>query len=120
MKNIFFFLEETDWAYRMKQSGWGVYFVPSARIIHAQGRSVGSSANKKIMFYRSRYSFFKKWHKGNHNIIYATIFFRLLVNTLLSLFGVLVTLGLNGGMRRRLNTYFKLILWHFSGCPTDL
>lgn len=119
-EEYFFFLEETDWAYRMKQSGWGVYFVPSARIIHAQGRSVGSSANKKIMFYRSRYYFFKKWNKSSLSIIYTAVYFRLLVNTLLSLFGVLVTVGLNGGMRRRLNTYFKLILWHFSGCPTDL
>jgi len=119
-EGYFFYLEETDWAYRMKQSGWGVYFVPSARIVHAQGKSVGNNANKKIMFYRSRYYFFKKWHKGTHNTIYATVFIRLLVNTFLSFFGVLFTMGLNGRIRKRFNIYIQLILWHFSGCPSNL
>ena len=119
-EGYFFYLEETDWAYRMKQAGWGVFFVPSARIFHAQGKSVGNTANKKIMFYRSRYYFFKKWHKGTNIIIYTTVFSRLLVNTFLSLFGVLFTLGLNGGLKKRFNIYIQLILWHFSGCPSDL
>ncbi len=118
-EGYFFYLEETDWAYRMKQAGWNVFFVPSARIFHAQGKSVGNTANKKIMFYRSRYYFFKKWHKGTNIIIYATVFFRLLANTLLSLFGVLFTLGLNDGIRKRFNIYIQLILWHFSGCPSN-
>jgi len=119
-EGYFFYLEETDWAYRMKQAGWGVFFVPSARIFHAQGKSVGNTANKKIMFYRSRYYFFKKWHKGTNIIIYIAVFFRLLANTLLSLFGVLFTLGLNDGIRKRFNIYIQLILWHFSGCPSNL
>jgi GT2 family glycosyltransferase len=118
-EGYFFYLEETDWAYRMKQAGWSVFFVPSARIFHAQGKSVGNTANKKIMFYRSRYYFFKKWHKGTNIIIYATVFFRLLANTLLSLFGVLFTLGLNVGIRKRFNIYIQLILWHLSGCPSN-
>lgn len=119
-EGYFFYLEETDWAYRMKQAGWGVFFVPSARIFHAQGKSVGNNANKKIMFYRSRYYFFKKWYKRSYVIIYIIGFLRLLVNTLLSLFGVLFTLGLNDGIRKRFGIYIQLILWHFNGCPSSL
>jgi len=119
-EGYFFYLEETDWAFRMKQAGWGVFFVPSARIFHAQGKSVGNSANKKIMFYRSRYYFFKKWHKSTYIIISTTVFFRLLVNTFLSLLGVLLTLGLNDGIKKRFNIYIQLIFWHFSGCPSNL
>jgi GT2 family glycosyltransferase len=62
-ERYFFFLEETDWAYRMKQAGWKNYFVPQAEIIHAQGKTVGSGVSARILFYRSRYQFFEKWHK---------------------------------------------------------
>jgi GT2 family glycosyltransferase len=119
-EGYFFYLEETDWAYRMKQAGWKVFFVPTARIFHAQGKSVGKSANKKIMFYRSRYYFFKKWHESTYIVIYTAVFFRLLANTILSLLGVLFTLGLNGGIRKRFNIYIQLIFWHFRGCPLNL
>jgi GT2 family glycosyltransferase len=118
-EGYFFYLEETDWAYRMKQAGWGVYFLPKARIFHAQGKSVGKSANKKIMFYRSRYYFFKKWHKSTYIIICTAVFSRLLVNTFLSLVGVLLTFGLNDGIKKRFHICFQLILWHFSGCPSN-
>ena len=118
-EKYFFFLEETDWAYRMKQAGWKNYFVPAARIFHAQGKSVGKSANKKIMFYRSRYYFFKKWYTRSYIIIYAAVFIRLLANTLLSLAGVLLTLGLNQRTKKRFVIYIQLILWHFRGCPIN-
>ena len=60
-EEYFFFFEETDWAYRMKEAGWRIFFVPEARIYHAQGKSVGGSAEARIMFYRSRFIFFRKW-----------------------------------------------------------
>ena len=46
-ERYFFFLEETDWAYRMKRAGWRIYFVPGAEIFHAQGKTVGSGASAK-------------------------------------------------------------------------
>ncbi|OQY11239.1 MAG: hypothetical protein B6I30_07180 [Desulfobacteraceae bacterium 4572_187] len=119
-EGYFFFLEETDWAYRMKQAGWKIYFIPKARIFHAQGKSIGKSANKKIMFYRSRYYFFKKWYKSIYFIICTTVFLRLLANTFLTLLGVLLTIGLNTKIKKRFNIYIQLILWHFSGCPSNL
>ena len=118
-EKYFFFLEETDWAYRMKMADWKIYFVPTARIFHAQGKSIGKSVNKKIMFYRSRYYFFKKWHENTYIVIYTAVFIRLLANTLLSLLGVLFTLGLNGRTRKRFIIYIQLILWHFRGCPLN-
>ncbi len=116
-EQYFFFFEETDWAFRMKRAGWKVYFVPTAKIYHAQGKSVGSSAEARITFYRSRYIFFKKWRPGSFGLIHAVIFLRLLINTLLSSFGVLLTLGLNGQIKKKLNIYLKLIMWHLRGCP---
>jgi GT2 family glycosyltransferase len=116
-ERYFFFLEETDWAYRMKLAGWNVYFVPAAQIFHAQGKTVGGGVSARILFYRSRYQFFEKWHKKTYFLVRLFTFSRLLVNTLLNLSAVGVTLGLNRRFKEKLKIYTKLVQWHFKGCP---
>jgi len=116
-ERYFFFFEETDWAYRMRRAGWGVYFVPAAEIFHAQGKTVGSGASSRIMFYKSRYLFLRKWHRISFPLFYAVIFLRLLTNTVLSMAGVGLTLGLEDSIKRRLVIYIRLILWHLHWCP---
>ena len=118
-KRYFFFFEETDWAYRMKQAGWKIYFVPSAGIFHIQGQTVGHNAGSRIMFYRSRYIYFKKWHPRFYLLVRLIIFARLLINATLNLVGVAVTLGMHEGIRKKLSVYRTLILWHLAGCPED-
>ncbi len=116
-ERYFFFMEETDWAYRMKRGGLGIYFVPTARIFHAQGKTVGGGVDSRIMFYKSRYSFFRKWHPRSYPLLYAAIFLRLAANTLLSLLCLLVTLGLKDAVRRKSLIYVQLVMWHLQGCP---
>ncbi len=116
-EKYFFFFEETDWAYRMKEAGWKVYFVPEAHIYHAQGKSVGGSAEARIMFYRSRYIFFRKWRPRAYGVICCVILARLLINTLLAIMGVLLTLCLHRPIKNKLINYFQLIIWHLKGCP---
>ena len=118
-ERYFFYFEETDWAYRMELGGWSIYFVPTAKIFHAQGKTVGNTLNSRIMFYRSRYLFFKKWHKASYLLIYLVIFFRLLINAGLNFVGVVCTLGMQTGMRKKLSVYTGLIRWHLCGCPED-
>ena len=112
----FFFFEETDWAYRMKLGGWAIYFVPTAKIFHAQGKTIGDSLNSRIMFYRSRYIFFKKWHPHSYPLFYSVIFMRLLINTLLSFIALLCTLGFKDPIKRKFFVYVQLIIWHLLGC----
>ena len=60
-EDYFFFLEETDWCCRMRQSGWKIYHHPQVEIIHLQGQSKKQSPGKAwIEYYRSLYKFFKK------------------------------------------------------------
>ena len=118
-EDYFFFFEETDWSRRIKQSGWKIYFVPFARIIHFQGRSVGHNVRSRILFYRSRYIYFKKWHRNIYSLAQGVIFLRLLMNAALNLIGFIGTLGLNAGIRGKLDTYVKLIDWHLEGCPDE-
>jgi len=116
-ERYFFFLEETDWAYRMKLAGWKIYFVPGAEIIHAQGKTVGGGAAARILFYRSRYQFFQKWHKKAYPLVRPFTFSRLLVNTLLNLLAAGLTLGRNRRIGDKLMVYGKLVRWHLKGCP---
>lgn len=117
-ERFFFFLEETDWALRMKRAGWKIYFVPGAQIFHHQGQSVGHGARSRKIFYTSRYAYFRKWHPHGYPLFFVVIFLRLLVEASLSLAGIVATLGLSRGMRTKFVTYFKLILWHLCGCPS--
>jgi len=118
-ESFFFFFEETDWAHRMKQAGWKVCMVPSARIFHLQGQSVGHNIQSRILYYRSRYCYFKKWHQDSYGLICGIIFLRLLMNAGLNFVGFIGTLGLHTGIRTKLDTYAKLIVWHLEGCPDE-
>jgi GT2 family glycosyltransferase len=118
-EDYFFFFEETDWARRIKQSGWKIYFVPSARIVHYQGGSVGHNVRSRILFYRSRYIYFKKWHRDLYVLVKRVIFFRLLMNAAFNLIGFIGTIGLHTGIKAKLKTYVKLIAWHLEGCPDE-
>lgn len=118
-EDYFFFFEETDWARRIKQSGWKIYYVPAARIIHFQGRSVGHNIRSRILFYRSRYIYFKKWHYEVYGLVKGIIFFRLLMNTAFNFIGFIGTLGLHPGIGAKIKTYVKLIVWHLEGCPDE-
>ncbi|MFH1081404.1 MAG: glycosyltransferase family 2 protein [Pseudomonadota bacterium] len=113
-ERYFFFFEETDWAYRMKQSGWKVYHVPTAFIYHLQGQSIGRDIRSRIEFYRSRYQFFRKWKsRPSFILISAVIVIRLCINWLLASVATIVTLGMQKEMRDKWVVYSRLLLWHF-------
>lgn len=117
-ERYFFFLEETDWALCMRRAGWKSFFVPGARIYHFQGRSVGHSINSRILYYESRYLYFKKWHSSVYWMVPCLVFSRLLVNLAANGAGVVLTLGLAAGLRAKLSVYAGLLRWHFSNLQT--
>jgi len=116
-ERFFFFFEETDWAYRMHKAGWKVYLVPNARIVHAQGQTVGPEAGGRILFYRSRYLYFKKWFPKGYPLMFTAVVMRLLVSTLLTGIAVFFTAGCLTKLRHRLSVYGKIVMWHLRGCP---
>lgn len=114
-ERYFFFFEETDLAFAMKRVGWKVYQVPDALIYHLQGQSIGHNTQSRIEFYRSRYQFLRKWHGGAYyRAASAVIFLRLLINILLAAAGVVFTLGMAKGLRRKLDVYIQILRWAMS------
>jgi len=116
-ERYFFFFEETDWARTMREAGWKIYHVPTARIYHFQGKSVGADVRSRIHFYRSRYLYFLKWESEAWPIAAVLIVMRLIVNWVFTGLGVVLTLGLNRGLRGKWKVYSQLIVWHLRGCP---
>lgn len=118
-ERYFFFMEETDWALRMRKAGWTSWHIPDARIYHLQGQSAGPGLQARLLFYRSRYAYFRKWHRRSYPLTYFLVVARLLTNVILNLVGVVFTLGREKGLRQRLRTYFGLLGWHLRGCPEE-
>lgn len=116
-EGYFFFFEETDYARRMWANGWKVVFVPQARIVHEQGKSVGARADGRILFYRSRHRYLRKWHPLAYPVLGGIVVVRLVVNFLLSGAGTLLTAGCMPSLRNRTLVYGKLIGWYLRGCP---
>jgi GT2 family glycosyltransferase len=113
-ERYFFFFEETDWAYQMKKADWKIFHIPTAFIYHFQGQSIGRNVRSRIEFYRSRYLFFRKWHRHAYYLLISSVIFsRLLVNWLLTSAGNLLTLGFHRGIRAKWIVYSRLIFWHF-------
>ncbi len=119
-ERYFFFFEETDWAYRMRLAGWKVYHVPTARIYHLQGQSIGPNVAARIEFYRSRFQFFKKWNSpAYYDLVRLVIFGRLTVNWFLTALMVVLTLGFIQGSRDKLRVYSRLLRWHVNSSSSQ-
>ncbi len=118
-EGYFFFLEETDWCFRMRQQGWKIVSLPSARVVHLQGRSARRDiVSARIEYYRSRYRFFAL-HRSliSRIVLRVGLFIRLTLAFLASLLLSLVTGFSNRKERERLRVRAGLLAWHLAACP---
>jgi GT2 family glycosyltransferase len=118
-EDYFLFFEETDWCYRMKKTGWRVFHVPQAEVVHFQGRGAETRKREaKVEYYRSRYRFFRK-NRGEIQwlLLCIGLVLKLGVELLSTGIGCLATLFLIKKWRRRLSIYAYLMAWHLRFCP---
>ncbi|MDX1650735.1 MAG: glycosyltransferase family 2 protein, partial [Myxococcota bacterium] len=61
-EDYFFFLEETDWCFRIRRAGWRIVHLPDVHIVHVYGASTKKKipSETRIEFHRSLYHFFRK------------------------------------------------------------
>lgn len=120
-EDYFFFIEETDWCFRMKQAGWKIYHLPHIKIYHLQGQSKEKNPSKAwIEYYRSVYIFFKK-HRSmfSYYILRLARTGKVTINLLLVILGLLCTLGRDKSLKRRFRIYRDLLIWHIKLCPAS-
>ncbi len=111
-EDYFFFFEETDLAYRLNQAGWKAFFIPNAHAYHLQGETVGEGLNPRILFYRSRRTFFKKTHPYTFLLYESAVFIRLLMNLSFTSIGMLFTMGLHPDLKERFFILLRLMAWN--------
>lgn len=59
------YVEEVDWAWRIKRAGWEAYCAPAAHIVHLGGQSTGQiRAESFTHLWRSRYRFYRQYYGG--------------------------------------------------------
>jgi len=58
---FFMYSEELDWCYRAKHAGWQIVYLPTARVIHYEGKSSEQVvAQRDMYFHSSKVRFFHK------------------------------------------------------------
>ncbi|GJQ59527.1 MAG: glycosyltransferase family 2 protein [Candidatus Scalindua sp. AMX11] len=121
-EDYFFFLEETDWCFRMKKSGWKVYHFPGAKVLHLAGHSKKKVPwQAQIEYYRSLYLFFKK-NRGLGSYITLRILkpIKVFISLILNFLANLILLFQNERQRNKLVRYYKLFIWHLLFCPDTM
>lgn len=118
-EDYFFFLEETDWCYRMQKAGWKVYHIPDAKVIHLGGQSKKMAPwQSQVEYCRSLYTFFGKNRSTFSYIILRTFYLaKITLNLATNVIGNVFVFFQNEKLRYRLSIYYKLFLWHLFLCP---
>lgn len=109
----FLFLEETDWCLRARRAGARVTFVPSARVVHLQGRTRDRvRLRARIEYTRSLFTFFRKNRPRSYLLLRALFPLR----TLLELAGQTLALWAPGVPQRWLETA-AVLAWQLCLSP---
>jgi len=115
-EDYFFFLEETDWCWRIREAGWDIRLVPDARVVHLSGASSKrrEPARTRIEYHRSLYRFLRD--RRGPGVARAAAAIRTLRAAC-----VCLALGLaapfSKGARARLAERSRLLAWHLRGQP---
>ncbi len=115
-EDYFFFLEETDWCFRIREAGWEVIHIPSAHVIHIFGASTKKKipTPTRIEYHRSLYHFFRK-NRGSGRALLLQGF-----RALKLLLYMLVRIPLapfDENARGRLRGDARIFAWHLLGQP---
>jgi hypothetical protein len=117
-EEYFFFLEETDWLFRIARAGFRIVHVPDARVVHVHGASTKKRVPlaTRIEYHRSLYRFFRR----NRSLPEAAAVVAVRVAKLvlaLVLFAPLALLSRRE--RERWAERGAILAWHLRGCPSS-
>jgi len=59
-ESFFMYGEDLDWAYRMKQAGWRIFYNADVTVLHYKKASSRHSRKAQYEFYRAMYLFYRK------------------------------------------------------------
>jgi len=117
-EGYFFFLEETDYCWRVREAGYRVVYCDALRTMHRLGASSKRRAPlaTRVEFHRSLYRFLER-RRGSRveAIAYAA---RVVRNSITGIGLLLLAIG-SDRARTRLVERWGLLLWHLRGRPPE-
>jgi len=110
-EDYFMYTEEIDYCFRISKAGWGVYWLPAAKIIHYGGQSTQQVATDMFLqLYKSKLRYFRKHYGRVSGLLYKII---LLVATLFRLLLAPLALFQSGEKREKNMTlthnYYRML-----------
>ncbi len=115
---FFMYFEETDWCRRIREAGWEVAYVPTARIRHQRSRSADQDLiGRALNFHHSRHKFLAK-ERGRWPALLLRIVIGLLFAAYTAQQGVraLVQRG-DQHTRQKANIFAHVTAWYLTGFP---
>ncbi len=64
-ETFFMYGEDLDWAFRIKQAGWQIYYKADVQVLHYKGASSRHSRKARYEFYRAMYLFYQKHYAAS-------------------------------------------------------
>jgi GT2 family glycosyltransferase len=115
-EEYFFFLEETDWCWRIREAGWRVMHLPDAQVVHVHGATSKKMvpARTRIEYHTSLYRFFRKRRGVVQAQAVRTLRFS---KSLFYAFVLLPGALLSHSGRERWRSRTAVLWWHLRGCP---
>lgn len=68
-ETFFMYGEDLDWAYRIRQKGWKVYYNPAVTVLHYKRAASRHSRRAQFEFQRAMYIFYRKHYAATTNRI---------------------------------------------------
>ena len=117
-EEYFFFLEETDWLFRIARAGFRIVHLPAARLVHLHGASTKKRVPlpTRIEYHRSLYRFFRRNRGPWQAASVVSLRLAKLVAALV-LFGPLALVSARE--RGRWGERLAILSWHLHGCPSS-
>lgn len=87
-EGFFMYGEDLDWALRVKQAGWKIYYNPQVTVLHYKRAASEHSRRARYEFYRAMYTFYRK-----HYAATTPLWLHWLIVGSIALIGGIATLG---------------------------
>ena len=66
-ETFYFYGEDLDWSYRIKQAGWKIFYVPSIEVLHLKGQTSRQQSTRLIHeFYEAMRLFYRKHYAASN------------------------------------------------------
>jgi len=86
-EQFFMYGEDLDWAYRIKEAGWKIYYNPAVKVLHVKKASTRQNPRAQVEFYRAMDIFYRKHYAAQtpwwlHALIVSAISLRQMLEQL--------------------------------------